>query len=516
MLILLSALILFLTALTLIILHVTRPAFRFAWLTAVGGAMLALFSVTLWPGQMPFKVSLPPWRPVTLFEDVLSFHADGLSWPYAISLTSLALTILLTAIARPVISSSLPWAGTLALAGLGLLAVTAASPLTLLLVWAALDLTELITQLRSVDSPSGSERVVIAFSTRALGSGLLLWANIVSVSAGSRLDFNSTSPQAGLFLLAAAGLRLGVLPLHLPFPSESVLRRGFGTSLRLVSVASSLALLAHIPAGSVDSPFTPLLFALTAIAALYGGWMWLRAPDELTGRPFWIIGLAALSIAAALGANPRGSVAWGIALLLSGGVLFLASVQLLWLNRLLLIGAWSLSALPFSLTASAWQGNTGPFLPFLVAAQALLIAGFVRHSLRPGGRETPDAQPGWTRSVYPAGISLLLLLQVLLGLLGWEGALQVGVWLVGLVAAFLTLVLIWATPRLRLLNPIRAHWIQPASSWLDGSYRSLWSLYRLLGRMSQAMTSTLEGDGGILWTLLFLVLFVSLMTRGAP
>ncbi len=41
-------------------------------------------------------------------------------------------------------------------------------------------------------------------------------------------------PQAGLLLIVAAGLRLGVLPVHLPYNSESSLRRGLGTMLRLV------------------------------------------------------------------------------------------------------------------------------------------------------------------------------------------------------------------------------------------------------------------------------------------
>lgn len=516
MLILIPSLLLFITALALIILHITRLG-RFDWLVAVGGALLALLAGLFWLSQMPLTFSLPPWQPADLFVEALTFHGDGLSWPYTISLTALAVTILLTAVARPFPSSSFTWAGTLALSGLGLLAVSAGNPLTLLLVWAALDLMELIARLQSVEEASSSERVVISFSTRAMGLGLLFWANILSVAEGSRLSFTSISPQVGLFLVAAAGLRLGVLPLHLPYSSKSSLRRGFGTALRLVSAASSLVLLAQIPASIVDSPFTPFLLTFTIVAAIYGGWMWLRAPDELTGRPFWIIGLAALAVASALGGNPAGAVAWGCALILCGGGLFLASVQQVWLNRALLIGAWSLSSLPFSLTASAWQsGRYGIFLPFLIIAQALIIAGFIRHALRPGGRDALDKQAGWPIKVYPIGIILLVVIQLLLGFFGWEGARQIGFWPAALAASLLTFGLVWATPRLRLLNPIRAHWVQPASSSLDGFYRSLWTFYQLLGRLSQAISDTLEGAGGILWTLLFLVLFISLMLGRTP
>ncbi len=498
------------------VLQVIRPNVRYAWLVAVGGALLALISVFFWLSQMPFDLTLPAWQPRSVFINPILFRADKISWPFVLSITALTLTILLTAITRSAITNSFTWAGTLALGGIGLLAVTADNPLTLLLVWGALDITELVTQLRAVDGPSNNEKVVVSFSTRVLGIGLLLWANIISIAEGNTFDFQSIAPSSGLYLVAAAGLRLGVLPLHLPYSSESTLRRGIGTSLRLVSAVSSLVLLAHVPAGSLTSSFTPVLLGLAVIAALYGSWMWLRAPDELTGRPYWIISLAALSVISALSGSPLGAVAWGCALILVGGALFLASVQQDWLNRTLLIGVWSLSALPFSLTASAWLGSLGFFIPFVIVAQALLMAGFVRHALRSAGRSSLDAQPGWANKIYPAGIILLIIFQLLLGLIGWDGARQIGAWLQALIVALLTFGLVWATPRLRILNPVRAHWVNPAASGLSTVYGSLWVLYRLLGRISNAITATLEGEGGIMWTLLFLVLFISLLTQGTP
>jgi len=515
MLILISTFLLFVTALVLIVLLITQPNVRYAWLVGIGGGALGLVSVFIWLAQMPFDFTLPVWQPLALFVNPISFRADGLSWPLAVSIAALTLTILLTVVVRQTFENSYTWAGTLALGGLGILAVTANNPLTLLMIWSALDITELITQLSSVNGVTNNEKVVASFSTRAFGSFLLLWANIVSIAAGHTFNFQSIAAGSGLYLVAAAGLRLGVLPLHLPYSSESTLRRGFGTALRLISAVSSLVLLSHIPAGSLGSALTPFLIALGLIAALYGGWMWLRAPDELTGRPYWIISLAALSVISALSGNPLGAVAWGCALILVGGALFLSSVQNVWLNRALLVGAWSLSSLPFSLTASAWLGNLGFFIPFVVAAQALVMAGFIRHALRPGGRDSLDSQESWTRIIYPAGIILLIVLQLLLGWIGWDGARQVGAWLQAIIASLLTLGLVWATPRFRILNPIRAHWVSSTVSRVNSAYSSLWTLYYALTRISAAIITTLEGESGIMWTLLFLILFVSLMTQGA-
>jgi hypothetical protein len=489
---------------------------RYAWLAAVGGGMLALISVFIWLTQMPFDLILPAWQPRTLFVNPILFRADGLSWPFATSISALILTALLTTVARSTFINSYTWAGTLALGGLGLLAVTAANPFTLLLVWSALDLTELITQLRSVEGPSNNEKVVISFSARALGSFLLLWANIVSIANGGAFDFQSIAPSSGLYLVAAAGLRLGVLPLHLPYSSDSKLRHGLGTSLGLISAASSLVLLAHVPVGSLSSVFTPYLTVLAIITGLYGSWMWLRAPDELTGRPFWIIGLAALSVISALVGNPLGAVAWGCALVIVGGTLFLASVQHIWTNRFLLVGAWSLSSLPFSLTASAGLGEAGFFIPFVIIAQALLIAGFIRHALRPGRRDSIDSQENWTNRVYPAGILFLIAIQLLLGWIGWDGAQQFGALPQAILVCVLTVGFVWATPRFRILNPIRAHWVNPKTSEISLTYSSLWTVYRRIERITQTITATLEGEGGIMWTLLFLILLISLLTQGVP
>jgi len=291
----------------------------------------------------------------------------------------------------------------------------------------------------------------------------------------------------------------------------------------MISAASSLILLARIPASSIASPATPYLLILVSLAAVYGGWMWMRAPDELTGRPFWLIGMGSLAIAAALRANPVGATAWGCGLILSGGALFLSSEQRKWLTRALFIGAWGISALPFSLTATGWNsGVLGPVLgwlawPFLIFAHAMLITGFLRHCLRTTTRSASEDQPIWARNVYPIGISLLLLTTILLGLFGWDGTLQLGNWFVGLIASILTLGLLWLTPRLRILNPVRAHWIRPTNaSWLDWIYQALWNLYRQLGRLSNVISNVLEGDSGIMWTLLFLALFISFFVRRTP
>jgi hypothetical protein len=520
MFILITFLILIVTALALLILRIAVPGFRYHWLFAVGGTLLAWISVFVWLTGLPISLQLPGWQPAFVFSQSPALLADQISWAFAISLLTLCLAIILTAVVRPQFPSPINWVGTLVLTSLGVLAVVAGNPLTLVMIWAAIDLVELVVQLWFVEDPKLSERVVVSFASRVAGIIVLLWADMVGAAGGQLSDFGTATPRAGLFLLIAAGLRLGVLPLHLPYTGESSLRRGFGTGLRMISAASSLVLLARIPAGSIHSPYTPYLLMLVSVAAIYGGWTWLRAPDELTARPFWLIGMGSLVVAAALRSDPVGAAAWSCALILAGSALFLFSDQNRWLTRTLYAGAFGISSLPFSLTASGWvSGGTGFWLsfPFLLLSHAMLIAGYIRHSQRTMTRGISEGQQLWARNVYPIGIMLLLIMTVLLGLFGWSGALQIGNVFAAVLACLLAVGLLWLTPRARILNPVRAHWVRPASaSWLDWAYEGLWNLYRQLGRLSNAFIGLLEGESGIMWTLLFLVLFMTIFMQRTP
>ncbi|MBU2610612.1 MAG: hypothetical protein KJ606_06645 [Chloroflexi bacterium] len=516
MLILLPILLLIVTALTLVILRLARPNFKYNWLIAGGGAILALIAVLLWQLRLPQTLALPAWQLQAFFHYSPTWLADSVSWPYALSLTVLALAIVLTSVVRANVNP-MTWAGMFMLTALGLLAVTAENPLTLVLAWTAIDLMELVSMLLSVESEEQSEGVVVAFAARLAGTGLVIWASILSVSSGTLLSFSNFPDRAGIYLLLAAGLRLGVLPLHLPYRHENTLRRGFGSSLRLVSAASSLVLLARIPASAVNASLTPFLLTLAALAALYAGWMWIRASDELTGRPYWLLGMASLAVAASLRANPTGSIAWGIALLLGGGYLFLNSARqrsLIWLS---LFALWGLTALPFSLTASGWSSGTqisAFFWILFLPAQALLLAGFFRHSSNVG-ETSLESQLPWVKVIYLLGLLLLPLSQVLLGLWGWDGARQVGVWWAALTALALSAGLAWLSTKVltRLTRP------GATSRWddvlrLDWLYRAAWGMYRSLGQVSQIITSTLEGDGGLIWSFIILLLALSLLIPG--
>jgi hypothetical protein len=155
----------------------------------------------------------------------------------------------------------------------------------------------------------------------------------------------------------------------------------------------------------------------------------------------------------------------------------------------------------------------------LILAHAILLAGYIRHALRPSNRVQFEDLDLWARNTYPGGIGLSLLVILILGISGFENKIVTSTLLFPVAAFLLSGLVLWLVPRVRWMQLPSAHWVQPTSptiAWLDWFFRALWNLYRTLGRLSQIITSILESDGGILWTLLFLVLLASLVSQRIP
>ena len=520
MFILITFVLLFLAASLVIVLQLTRPAASYTWLAAAAGALFAWVSVLFWHLDLPRQFTLGPWTPVTLFSSSPQLFASPTSWLYALSLSAVAAAVILTSPVRSLPAGMASWLGTFALTALGLFAVLVDNLLGLVLAWMAMDLAEFVIAMRARPSALLGRSAVISFSFRLAGIAFAMWASVVGALSAQGFMLEAVPQGVGIYLLLAVGLRLGVLPLHQVYLGESSQRRGFGTLMRLTAAATSLLVLARMPAGAVDSRWLLPLFALTAFAALYGGLMWFFAADELNGRPYWVIGMGALSLSASLAGNPLGATAWGVTLILLGGISFLYSSRQVRFTRVFALLGLLMLALPFTLTASAWQGDLPiPWLfwPLFLIAHALLAGGYVRHLLGPGETQLADL-PSWARAVYPIGMAVLVITVVLGGLWGWPGALALGRWETGPVSFLLFGALVffaWRLPQFTALDIFRRPASRPSAygTWFGVLARVILSLSQLLGDLLIYLSSLLEGDGGLLWTLLLLVL-LAIFLRG--
>jgi hypothetical protein len=549
MLVLLPIFILTLASSGILILGWIRPryGYGYAWLGASALALAAWISLLVLRWKTPPPFSISAWHPTGAPISVLIFQLDGVSWSYSFALLSLVLAVVLTASARLNVSVPGAWAGSLIITAVGLLAVLATTPIALIMAWTIIDLAELAVLLRGgSDLTHQASQVVLSISVRILGTLAVILAMLVSQSAGSPLSLAEVTPDTGIFLLIAAGLRLGVVPLYIPYRQEVRMRRGLGTILRLVAPAAALPLLSRLPATVAPPQYAPYFLLFTALASLYGGAVWLFSSDEMTGRPYWLIAMAGMAVGGAIRGHPEATISWGVSLIMAGGVLFLFSTRPRRMNLILMVVLLGLTGLPFTPAASGWGGLVVP--PFnaldivYMAAHSLVLMGFVRHTLRPA----PDApaMERWAEAMYPLGLIILAVSYWVIGLIGWPGSLTLGTWWAAVISIAVAVGGILFIRRAQQPAPVAE--TRPAASrfgmiapqavvarlgwWvilanrigrglsiilrLDWFYELFFMVYRLVQRLILFFTTILEGAGGMLWVILLLVLLITLVRGG--
>jgi len=532
MLILVPVLLPIVASIAVLIIQRFQPRFGISYLVAILASLGNLGIVLSFHWNTPSPLALANWLPFTGLPGAIIFQLDTVSWPYAFAIASLAAAVILTASGRLGLRSvPASWAGCLLVSGTAILAIIASSPLALALSWTLIDLIELSLILGTVNQPGMGRQAVVSFSARLVGTFFLLIAMAIGQADGQPLILVDPPAASGIYLLIAAGLRLGVLPLHLPYTTEVPLRRGLGTMLRLASPASSLVLLGHLPITVVPPDAYPILLIFAALAGLYGAGMWLAAENEVTGRAYWMIALAGMCVASAIRGYPLASLAWGTSLILSGSVLFLYTARQRLTIIPLVLALLAFTGLPFTTAASGWSGLivppiNAPDLIFL-AAHVLLVCGFIRHALKPGDPLSPMER--WIQVVYPAGLYLLALSAWLLAFLGWPQSLTVGTIWASAVSFLLALGFgIWYA-RIRPRLPEG----QLEKSWLyillqrvagvlsivfrlDWLYRVSAFLIRIFQRLFDIVNGLLEGEGGLLWVFVLLALLMSLLVGATP
>lgn len=492
------------------LLGIFRPRFAYHWLIAFLGAFTAWVSLWVIRGQVPLTHSLLENSPDSLLLPSLGMTFDAVSWPLALAVATVGLAVLLTDVSRAAGSSWVVWAGDLGLIALGITAVVAATPATMLIAWTLVDAIELVILLRQVRREDNRWSVLVFFTTNLLGTAAAIAAVIVTASSGAALEFDSITPLAQIYLLIAVGLRMGVFPLQAAFLHDIPSQRGQGTLLRLIPPAVSLSLMVDTAGVQTLPDWRWIMLFFSVLSAVYGAVVWVRARDELQGRIYWIIATAGLAFSAAIQSHQRAALAWGLVMLYAGAYLFLSSVRTRRMLPLSILALLTITSLPFTPSASGLDLYQ-PFHLFLVLlplTQVLLLAGYVRYMLV----ET-DPLKGvepWVRVAYIFGLSLLPVTHIASTYLApslpadnallWPLIVMVAVAGLGVVAY-----------RQKLSIPDRVFLQLDKVFSLRWAYTVIGWAFAAVERLVSGISFILEGEGGVLWTLVFLVVLLSLL-----
>lgn len=262
------------------------------------------------------------------------------------------------------------------------------------------------------------------------------------------------------------------------------------------------------------------------MVALYSSLMFATRATKIQSRPYWIVALAAFGVLCALNGAAVTSRVWGLALLLSGAMLYLFEPAVRRIRFLPLLGLIGLIGLPFTLTASGWDGLIGTSLKLsfatIIISHALLLGGYLRYILEANTAIT--ALEKHARLTFPMGLVFILQTILVLGIIGWPEVLTIGRWWAPAISLGLIGVSILLFFRLGLKLPFTNleqrlpfyRVLQAILTWvhdffsLDWIYSGFEFLALQIGRMTNALSNLVEGEGGVLWSLIFLVAVITL------
>jgi hypothetical protein len=499
-----------------------RPGFAYPWLFALAGGLSAWIVAWLIRPVTPLNLPLANWQPRIFLPISPALLLDTKSWPFLIALTTLALAILTTDVARPAISRSPGYWFNLVvyqlMTAFSILAVLSGNLLTVLLTWTLLFGSEFFLRLLLNQESQGARGLIIVLALRLASLGCIVWAGMTAYATGASLSLTVVPPQISAILLLAVGINLGVIPVHPALDQADPKNAGMLTLFQLAPSAPALVLLARLGLAGAPASLAPLFLLLAGWALIYAGLAWAGAPSPQSGLAYWIAGLASLALASAALGHSAASLAWGGAALFAGGLFSLGTARQRGLIWLWLLGLLSISAFPFTPTWAGAGLYALPFQPLLLiilAGQGLFLLGTLRHILR-----LPSPLTGaerWVGALYLAGLLLILSSYFLVAWFTRPGTGVIGQNTVGWIETGISLVAIGlavlAMPfymRRRGRLPGRLAGLKKILeiAWL---YRLAEAIFRSIERWIDRASAAIEGRAGILWTLLGLALLVSLL-----
>jgi hypothetical protein len=463
------------------------------------------------------STSLSVWRPEALFDSTLLLALDTTGWQMTYAAVTVYLALALTQAARPGTTTM----GTRIIlpvyAGIGVAAMLAGNLLTVAITWATLDILTFIFLMSATEDEHAIPGIITRLAMDGFSVVIVLGAAAASWSSGeANTAFGEISTPLSAGLIALAGLiRLGMFPLHFSLPKVPRARRGLGTMIRLMPPAIVLAVMARQFEGGFPVGLVPWLTLAGAVGAVVGGARWAFADDPVQGRPFFVLAIASTGVVAA-GLEPTATgvilANTGTLILLVGCAFSLAEIHSpahrVWpiAAGLMVVGA------PFTLSGVlAGALASGLAVPATVWLSVLGGLGLAAIGLGvAAGAAAP--QTNWpvgeslVRVVYGLGIALPVLVAIGMGLQMRLGrSLASGAFFVGVV-----LIALLGREASRRLPYRTVDLARRAAARLDpGSlYRGALKLYVGVLRVVRALAAPLEGEGGMLWMLVVVILVI--------
>ncbi len=487
----------------------------------------ALGAVLLMRSDTPDAQIIASWQPVSVFTVPISFRVDQTAWIIALGLTLILIATAFTWLAYPGQRRPAPRALSLLLIATAIASVFASNLLTLAVAWGLFDLVFVAALLvRSGPHVGRRAAVAIVLSTSAT---LCVWvATLLIENSHDSLYWHLLDIADGprLWLAAAAVLRVGLYPLHqwLPIelghePDRAVLLFTAPTAVGL-ALWSRLAIANALPAQSI----TPILAALSA---LIGGALAWRSSTPQRGLPFIALGLSGLAVVNVGASTTPGTLTTAtlnwmfvmVSLFITRGL----DRRAPWWSIGALIAGLSLIGLPGTLGFSVRQSMIGGLtasrqwwlLITCALGELLIVTAAIRLLLSPATEEEPIAplrQISFALALACAALPMLVLALIpslipampsLQQQLNQLSALGVVLWLLPIVGGVL---LAQRDHRQPATEPASAQPLWTYVLRLDWFNAVASFFVRRMTELLRAIALMIEGEGGLIWALIVVII----------
>ncbi len=497
------------------------------WVLAFVSSLAVYLLILIMPIRFTDGIQFTNWTPFTSQSFVFGVIFDRTSWLLLYSLAALLFGVLWVSFAySPYLLKREYWSVALFTGGLAAFAFSANNILTFILVWILFDLLGYFILKRRNDVVD--EQIIqtsfMPVGVSLAGTMLLIVALIFDPGASSAFGSSQLSNVSVILLLTAVVVKsLSIIGQEVPV-RESIDQYFSEGLYRIALVISSLVILLRVDFSGLDPAIVTGVSVLISIMMLYNSARWFFTDDLKRNNKYVIRFFLLTALLLIVRSDRLAAIHWMAIFLINYGMIFLGQCTFrrkIWLLVLCLLAA---SALPFTPFAPAWHflAASTPFGIVVVLSFAMVVGGIIR--IAKEREEISDEPNRWLNFFGVIGIFILFATQWLYSLkvpadsidwsTWWAPAFALGLGTIGF------LVFSIAGKRIALQGQkqgSKAHVITHKSlrflelGWMIKIGRFLENVLNAIVRF---ITSLLEGEAGLLWSLLALTLLITIIQAG--
>lgn len=507
-------------AIVVIVLQYVPRGTGLAWFASVLFAVAAWVTVIILRTRLPLSFTGQYWITLGIKNLIPAFQMDIITWPFVLTVCSLVAGVLLVSSARIGLdSTSREWAGILLVGSLGYLGVTASNILTAMFVLGSIDLAEIAVLLFSPNGNTDTQSELKYILWRISGLTLFLVAYGWQFSLSGLSDEWRTLQTGPVYLmLAACVIRLGLQPIPALSGSPRSSQNGLYVLRNLVGSLTVYAIIIQLPYYPVASIWKIVILVYLLITAFSSSIMITRNQNTRELLTSWQIAAGSLVCAVYVLGYSSAGIALSISLIILGAILSLGYPINIFSRILGFLALLGFSGLPFTPNVSGFSGfgltREFPGVIFLIPVTVMLFVS-IRVLLRKPTIENALAEQ-WTGILSPIGLVLPIITSWVIFLNGAPGQPIFQISIPALLAVFVCMGLFVIIK----LNIFDFHLLAKKvfgkfPTWKP-SYTSLFEIGRnSLGTAVQSpfnfITNLFEGEGGVLWSVLSLLLIITVI-----